>query len=101
MAADPVVPIVRSFSVELLEVETGQYYLCFDEVPEVGTEVTTRCDPRPAVWTACGILIGDLPACHHDAIRQTVHRGTVIWIRHGSAPAVRVELVSAADGNSA
>lgn len=92
MAADPVVPMAHGFRAELLEVETGQYFMRFDDVPDVGIEVTTRCIPRPAVWTSCGIMIGDLPACHHDAVRDTVHCGTVIWNRRGVTPAVRVEL---------
>ena len=95
MAADLVVPVAHGFRAELLEVETSSYYMRFDDIPEVGTEVITRCDPRPAVWTSCGILIGDLPARHHDDVRKAVHRGTVIWNRRGVAPTVHVELLPA------
>jgi hypothetical protein len=97
MAADLVVPVVYGFRAELLDVETGQYYMRFDDVPEVGTEVITRCHPRPAVWTSCGIQIGDLPARHHEDIRKSVYCGKVVWNRSGVAPIVHVELLPAAN----
>ena len=92
MVADPGLSTANGFETYLIDVENCAYWDRFDDVPAIGTAVVTRDHPKPSVWTSCGILMGYLPACHHDSIRHAVHHGTVTWAHRGTEPLVRVNL---------